>query len=64
MQLLCDNCPSGLTSYLSDTFSEDYDMDDEILYKQWVSVVSKVMLMTVVATVQDFNEKHASALTV
>ena len=57
MLLLCDNCPCGLTSYLSDTFSEDYDMDDEISYKQWVSVDSKAMLMTVVSTVQDFIEK-------
>ena len=33
-------------------------MDDEISYKQWVSVDSKAMLMTVVSTVQqDFIEK-------
>ena len=32
-------------------------MDDEILYKQWVSVDSKAILMTVVSTVQDFIEK-------
>ena len=33
-------------------------MDDEISYKQWVSVDSKAMLMIVVATVHDFIEKH------
>ena len=38
-------------------------MDDEISYKQWVSVESKAMLMTVVSTVQDFMENHANALT-
>ena len=32
-------------------------MDDEISYKQWVSVDSKAMLMTVISTVQDFIEK-------
>ena len=33
-------------------------MDDEISYKQWIiSVDSKAKLMTVVSTVQDFNEK-------
>ena len=62
MLLLCDNCPCGLTSYLSDTFSEDYDMDDEISYKQWISVDSEAMLMTVVSTVQDFIEKNMRML--
>ncbi len=62
MLLLCDNCPCSLTPYLLDTFSEDYDMDDEISYKQWVSVDSKAMLMTVVSTVQDLIEKTSKSI--
>ena len=61
---LCSNCPGkiNLKTYLENVFEKnDFDFDDQITYKQWVST-DRTALITVQTSISEFIETLSETL--